>query len=402
MLGGVFVKKLIFETERYTAKNYHPLPVVLVKGEGVWVWDKNGKKYLDMLAAYSAVNQGHRHPRIIQAAKEQMERITITSRAFHNDKMGEFVKLLCEITGYDKALPMNTGAEAVETAIKAARKWGSEVKGIDSEKVEIIVCDNNFHGRTVTIISFSSEEQYKSGFGPFTPGFVSVEFGNADKIEEAINENTAALLIEPVQGEGGVIVPPEGYMKKVREITKRHDVLLIFDEIQTGLGRTGALFSYMYEDIKPDMLIVGKALGGGVYPVSAILANDEVMSVFNPGDHGSTFGGNPLASAVAIASLKTIIDEDLSRKSKENGKYFVERLNEIHSPIVKEIRSRGLMVGVEIEKSFGTARKYSEILLEKGMLCKETHDQTLRFTPPLVINKQEIDWAVKIIEETLI
>ncbi|SHE27944.1 ornithine--oxo-acid transaminase [Alkalibacter saccharofermentans] len=395
------MQKIISETERYSARNYHPLPVVLAKGEGVWVWDKNGKKYLDMLAAYSAVNQGHRHPKIIQAAKDQMERITITSRAFHNDKMGEFLSLLCDVTGFDKALPMNTGAEAVETSIKAARKWGNKVKGVAENRAEIIVCDNNFHGRTVTIISFSSEEQYKTGFGPFTPGFISVEFGDAQKLEEAISENTVALLIEPVQGEGGVIVPPEGYMKKVREITERHRVLLIFDEIQTGLGRTGELFSYIHEKIRPDMLIVGKALGGGVYPVSAVLSSEEVMGVFKPGDHGSTFGGNPLASAVATASIKVILNEKLSEKSKENGRYFAQRLKEMESPMVKEIRSRGLMIGIEIKKSCGTARKYCELLLEEGILCKETHDQTLRFTPPLIIGKEEIDWAVGKIKDVL-
>jgi ornithine--oxo-acid transaminase len=395
------MQKIISETERYSARNYHPLPVILTKGEGVWVWDKNGKKYLDLLAAYSAVNQGHRHPKIIQAAKDQMERITITSRAFHNDKMGEFLSLLCDVTGFDKALPMNTGAEAVETSIKAARKWGSKVKGVAENKAEIIVCDNNFHGRTVTIISFSSEEQYKTGFGPFTPGFISVEFGDAQKLEEAIGENTVALLIEPVQGEGGVIVPPDGYMKKVREITERHRVLLVFDEIQTGLGRTGELFSYVHENIKPDMLIVGKALGGGVYPVSAVLSSEEVMGVFKPGDHGSTFGGNPLASAVATASIEVILDEKLSEKSKENGRYFAKRLKEMESPMVKEIRSRGLMIGVEIKKSCGTARKYCELLLEEGILCKETHDQTLRFTPPLIIEKEEIDWAVEKIKDVL-
>ncbi|NTW72477.1 MAG: ornithine--oxo-acid transaminase [Eubacteriaceae bacterium] len=395
------MKGIIMEAEKYSARNYHPLPVVLVKGEGVWVWDKEGKKYLDMLAAYSAVNQGHRHPHIIKAAMDQMESITLISRAFHNDKMSRFLKMLCEISGFDKAIPMNTGAEAVETAIKAARKWGNKIKGVPADRAEIIVCDNNFHGRTVTIVSFSTEEQYKDGFGPFTPGFVSVELGNIEKLEEAINENTVAFLVEPIQGEGGVIIPPEGYLKKIREITRKNNILLIFDEIQTGLGRTGKMFAYEHEDAKPDMLILGKALGGGVYPVSAVLSSDEVMGVFNPGDHGSTFGGNPLGSAIGIASLEVLINEKLPEKAAELGKYFADEIKKLDSPIVKEIRARGLMIGVEIKQEYGTARKFCELLMEEGILCKETHDQTLRFTPPLVITKDEIDWAVSVLAEIL-
>ncbi|MGB9823787.1 MAG: ornithine--oxo-acid transaminase [Candidatus Hydrothermia bacterium] len=391
----------IKEVEQYSAHNYHPLPVVLERGERVWVWDVEGNKYLDCLSAYSAVNQGHRHPKIINALIEQAQRITLTSRAFHNDKMGPFLKKLCEIAGFDKALPMNTGAEAVETAIKAARKWGYLKKKVEDGKAEIIACENNFHGRTTTIISFSTEPQYRFGFGPYTPGFKIIPFGDAEALEKAITPNTVAFLVEPIQGEGGVIVPPEGYYKKIREITKKHNVLLIADEIQTGFGRTGTLFAMDREGVKPDILVVGKALGGGVYPVSAILANDDVMDVFKPGDHGSTFGGNPLAAAVGMAALEVIIEEKLPERAEELGNYFMKRLREIESPYVKEVRGRGLLIGVEIKKEYGSARPFCEKLMKLGILAKETHDQVIRFAPPLVITKEEIDWALERIEKVL-
>jgi ornithine--oxo-acid transaminase len=394
-------EEFIKEAERYSAHNYHPLPVVLSKGEGVWVWDVEGKKYLDCLSAYSAVNQGHRHPKIINALIEQANRITLTSRAFHNDKMGAFLKKLCEVAGFDKALPMNTGAEAVETAIKTARKWGYLKKKVEEDKAEIIVCENNFHGRTITIISFSTEPQYRFGFGPFTPGFKVIPFGDAEALEKAITPNTVGFLVEPIQGEGGVIVPPDGYYKAIREITKKYNVLLMADEIQTGFGRTGTLFAMDREGVKPDILIVGKALGGGVYPVSAILANNDVMDVFRPGDHGSTFGGNPLAAAVGMAAIDVIIEERLPERAEELGNYFMKRLREINSPYVKEVRGRGLLIGVEIKKEYGTARPFCEKLMELGILAKETHDQVIRFAPPLVITKEEIDWAIERIEKVL-
>ena len=394
-------ESIIGLTERYSARNYEPLPVVIERGEGVWVYDVDGNKYLDMLSAYSALNQGHRHPKIVNALIEQANRVTLTSRAFHNDKMGEFLKKLCELAGYEKALPMNTGAEAVETALKAARKWGYTVKGVPENKAEIIVAENNFHGRTITIISFSTEAQYRYGFGPFTPGFKIIPFNNTEALEQAITENTVAFMVEPIQGEGGVIVPDDGYLKKVREITKKHGILLIFDEIQTGLGRTGKLFAFQHEDARPDILILGKALGGGVYPVSAILADDEIMKVFTPGDHGSTFGGNPLAAAVGMASLDVIIEERLPERAMELGNYFMSRLKEIDSPAVKEVRGKGLLIGVEIKKEFGTARPYCERLMEEGILAKDTHHQVVRFAPPLVITKDEIDWALERIEKVL-
>lgn len=394
-------QELIDLAETYGAHNYHPLPVVLTKGEGVWVWDVEGKKYLDMLSAYSAVNQGHRHPRILQAVKAQLERITLTSRAFHNDQLGPFMEKITRLTGYDKFLPMNTGAEAVETALKAARKWGYLKKGVPDNQAEIIVAENNFHGRTITIISFSTEAQYRYGFGPFTPGFKVVPYGDAEAIAKAITPNTVAVLLEPIQGEGGVIVPPEGYLAKVRDITRQHNVLLMLDEIQTGLGRTGKLFAYEYENARPDVLIVGKALGGGVYPVSGILADDEVMDVFTPGDHGSTFGGNPLAAAVGMASLDVIVEERLPERAFELGNYFMERLRTIPSPYVKEVRGKGLLIGVEIKEEHGTARPFCERLMDLGILAKETHHQVIRFAPPLVITKEEIDWALERIEQVL-
>jgi len=392
---------IIQNTEIWSARNYNPLPVAIDYGEGVWVYDVEGNKYLDMLAAYSALNQGHRHPRIINALIQQSGRLTISSRAFHNTIMGDFLEKLCRLSEYEKALPMNTGSEAVETALKAARKWGYIKKGIPQNEGEIIVCSNNFHGRTITIISFSSEEQYKYGFGPYTPGFKMIGFGDSEALKNAINEKTVAFLVEPIQGEGGVIVPPDGYLTEIRKITKENNVLLILDEIQTGFGRTGKLFGYQYEDAKPDILVVGKALGGGVYPVSAILADKEIMSVFNPGDHGSTFGGNPIAAAVGMASIDVIVDEKLPERSMELGEYFKKCLTEMNSPVVKEIRGKGLMIGVEIKKEFGKARTICEKLMEEGILCKETHEQTIRFTPPLIISKSELDWALTRIEKVL-
>ena len=333
--------EFIRDVELYSANNYFPLPIVIEKGEGVWVYDVEGRKYLDMLSAYSALNQGHRHPKIIGALLEQAGKVTLTSRAFHNETMGAFLKKLCQMTGYEKALPMNTGAEAVETAIKAARKWGLLKKGVPENQGEIIVCENNFHGRTVTIVSFSTEEQYRYGFGPFTPGFTAVPFGDADALEQAITENTVAILAEPIQGEGGVLVPPEGYLAKMRELASRHNVLMMLDEIQTGLGRTGRLFAYEYDDAKPDVLILGKALGGGVYPVSAMLSNADVMDVFGPGDHGSTFGGNPLGCAAGMAALQVIEEESLVERAFTLGKYFREELEKIQSPYVQEVKARG-------------------------------------------------------------
>ena len=375
------------EAERYSAHNYHPLPVVLERGEGVWVWDVDGKRYLDMLSSYSAVNQGHRHPAIVAAAKEQLDRLTLTSRAFHNDRMGPFLRELCEASGFDAALPMNTGAEAVETAIKMVRKWGYQVRGIPEDQAEIIVCEDNFHGRTTTIVGFSSEEQYRAGFGPFTPGFKLIPYGDLDALRAAIGPNTAGFLVEPIQGEAGVIVPPDGYMRDSAEICRASGVALVADEIQTGLGRTGRFFCCDWEGVRPDILIVGKALGGGVYPVSAAIADKEFMDVFRPGDHGSTFGGNPLGAAVGMASLRVILDEELSRRSDELGSWFMEELRAIGSPHVQEVRGRGLMIGVVIKDSSGPARPFCEALEERGILAKETHHQVVRFAPPLTVEQ---------------
>ncbi|MBD3284700.1 ornithine--oxo-acid transaminase [candidate division WOR-3 bacterium] len=394
-------KEILTQTEKYSANNYHPLDVVLSRGEGIWVWDVDGNKYMDCLAAYSAVNQGHRHQKVLDALIKQTEHITLTSRAFHNDRMGEFLHKLCEVTGKEKALPMNTGAEAVETAIKAVRKWGYEVKGVEEGKAEIITCSGNFHGRTTTIVGFSTEAQYKDGFGPFTPGFVTVPYGDIKSLEDAITPNTVAFLFEPLQGEGGVVVPPEGYIKKAAEICKQKNVLMVADEIQTGLGRTGKMFCCDHEEVVPDVYILGKALGGGVYPVSGIACDDDIMGVFHPGDHGSTFGGNPLGSAVGLASLNVLIDEKLPAKAADLGKYFMEELNKIESPHVDHIRGKGLMIGVVIKESSGTARPFCEKLRDLGVLAKETHHQVIRFAPPLVITKDEIDWALERIEKVL-
>ena len=384
--------------EKYGAHNYHPLDVVIERAEGVWVYDVDGNKYLDCPAAYSAVNQGHCHPRITQALLEQVKRVTLTSRAFRNDQLPLLYQLLHELTGYDMSLPMNSGAEAVETAIKAARKWGYKVKGIPADKAEIIACANNFHGRTTTIISFSTDAQYRDGFGPLTPGFPIIEYGNAAALEAAITPNTAAFLVEPIQGEAGIVIPPDGFLKQAAAICKKHNVLFITDEIQSGLGRTGKFFAHQWEGVRPDMVIVGKALSGGYYPVSAVLADREVLGGFKPGDHGSTFGGNPLAAAVARAALQVIVDEGLVERSDELGRYFLEKLRTLKSPLIKEVRGRGLWIGVELH---GAARPYCEQLKEMGMLCKETHDHVIRLAPPLVISREEIDWAFEQLQKVL-
>ncbi len=384
--------------ETYAARTYNPLDVVIERGEGVWVYDVDGRKYLDCLSAYSAVNQGHVHPRILEAAIEQMKRITLTSRAFRNDQMGKFMHELCELTGYEMAIPMNSGAEAVETAIKAARKWGYNVKDIPDNQAEIIVCEGNFAGRTTTLISFSSEHQYKEDFGPLTPGFVMIPYGDAAALEAAITPNTAAFLFEPIQGEGGVNVPPDGYLKEVADICARHNVLLIADEIQTGLGRTGKLLACDYEDVQPDLVTLGKALSGGFYPVSAVVGHRDVLGLFRPGDHGSTFGGNPLASAIGRAAVQVLVEENLIERAYEMGAYFKGRLERIESEHIVEVRGKGLLIGVELNTK---ARPYCESLFDEGILCKETHDTVLRFAPPLIITKEEIDWAMERIEPVL-
>ena len=389
------------EVDQYSAHNYHPLPVVLERGEGSWVWDVDGNRYLDMLSAYSALNQGHRHPVILEAARKQLDTLTLTSRAFHNDQMGPFLKELCEATGFERALPMNTGAEAVETAIKMVRKWGYKVKGVPDGKAEIIVCENNFHGRTTTIVGFSSEPQYRDGFGPFTPGFKTIPYGDAAALEKAITPNTVGFLVEPLQGEGGVVVPPAGFLAKARQICTKHNVALMADEIQTGLGRTGRLFCYEWDNIRPDILIVGKALGGGVYPVSAAIADSEYMDVFHPGDHGSTFGGNPLAAAIARAALRVILDEELPARSAKMGAWFMDKLRAIKSKHVEEVRGRGLMIGVVIKESSGVARPFCEALEHKGVLAKETHHQVIRFAPPLNITEEELEFALEQAREVL-
>jgi ornithine--oxo-acid transaminase len=394
-------KEFIQLEEKYGAHNYHPLDVVITRGERVWVYDVEGNKFLDFLSAYSAVNQGHCHPRIIKALKEQAEKITLTSRAFRNDQLPLLEKEICELTGYEKMLPMNSGAEAVETAIKTARKWGYKIKGVENDKAEIIVCTNNFHGRTTTIISCSTENQYRDGFGPFTPGFVIIPYSDIEALKKAINKNTVAFLVEPIQGEAGIIIPDEGYLKQAFQICKGSNILFIADEIQTGLGRTGKLFAYEYEGIKPDVLIVGKALSGGTYPVSAVLASSEILGVFKPGDHGSTFGGNPLAAAVARESLKVIVEEKLPERSFELGKYFLEKLKTIKSNHIKEIRGKGLFIGIELVPEAGGARRFCEALKEEGLLCKETHENVIRLAPPLVIEKNEIDWAFERINKVL-
>ena len=395
-------KDYIEMEEKFGAHNYHPLDVVISKADGIWVYDVEGKKYMDCLAAYSAVNQGHCHPRIVNTLKEQADKVTLTSRAFRNDQLPMLYKELCELTGFEMMLPMNSGAEAVETALKAARKWGYKVKGVEENKAEIITCTNNFAGRTISIVTFSTEEQYKDGFGPFTPGFKTVEYGNAEDLENAITPNTVAFLVEPIQGEGGVVVPPEGYLKKAFDICKKNNVLFIADEIQSGLGRSGKLFAFEYEGIRPDAVTIGKALSGGLYPVSAMLASKEVLGVFNPGDHGSTFGGNPLGAAVAREALKVLIEENLIENSFNLGNYFREKLRAVNSKHVKEIRGKGLFIGVELNAEAGGARRFCEALMGKGILAKETHENVIRFAPPLIITKDEIDWAMDRISEVLL
>lgn len=382
----------------YGAHNYHPLDVVIDRAEGVWVYDVDGRKYMDCLAAYSAVNQGHCHPEIMRTAIDQMHKVTLTSRAFRNEQLPLLYKLLHDMTGFDKFLPMNSGAEAVETAVKTARKWGYKKKGIPDGKAEIICCSNNFHGRTITVVSFSTDEQYKDGFGPFTPGFKIIPYGDIKALREAITKNTVAFLVEPIQGEAGIIIPPAGFLKEAAATCKEKNVLLMCDEIQSGLGRTGKLFAYMHEGIRPDVLIVGKALAGGFYPVSGILSSKEIMDVYKPGDHGSTFGGNPLGCAIARTALRVLIGEGMVDRSAEHGRYFIDKLKTIKSPELKEVRGRGLWIGMELK---GPARPYCEALKEEGILCKETHDHVIRIAPPLVITKAEIDWAFERIRKVI-
>lgn len=393
---------LIEIEEQYNAHNYKPLDVILERGSGVWVWDIEGNRYMDCLSAYSAVNQGHGHPRILKALVEQAGRLPLTSRAFRNDQLPLLARELCQLTGYEMMLPMNTGAEAVETALKAARKWGYRVKGVPDGQAEIIACQGNFHGRTISLISFSSEAGYRAGFGPFTPGFKLIPYGNAGALEEAITPNTAAFLVEPIQGEGGVIVPPAGYLRQVRDLCSRHNVLLITDEIQTGLGRTGRLFAADWEGVRADVVTIGKALSGGFYPVSAVLASREVLGLFQPGDHGSTFGGNPLGSAVAREALRVLVEEKLVERAGEMGAYFLGRLARIESPHVKEVRGKGLLIAVELKPEAGGARRFCQALLERGLLAKETHQHIIRFAPPLVVQREELDWALERIEDVLL
>jgi len=388
-------KELISLEDQFGAKNYKPLDVVLSKGEGIWVWDVEGNRYMDCLSAYSAVNQGHCHPKIRQAMAEQSKKLTLTSRAFRNDQLALFYEELCKLTDSHKVLPMNSGAEAVETVIKCARKWGYESKGVADGQAEIIVCNDNFHGRTLSIIGFSTDENARQNFGPFTPGFKSIPFGDADALEQAINPNTVAFLVEPIQGEAGVIIPPEGYLRKVRKICTDKNVLLILDEIQTGLGRTGKLLAEEHEGIQADLTLIGKALSGGFYPVSAVLSNEAVLGLLQPGQHGSTFGGNPLACAVARQALKVLVEENMIENAEKMGTYFLAELKKIKNDAIKEIRGLGLMIAVELKKGTpGGARAICKSLMKMGILCKETHTDIIRFAPPLVIQKQDIDWAV--------
>jgi len=393
---------VIAETERVSAPNYSPLPVVISRGEGVWVWDVEGRRYLDCISAYSSLNQGHRHPRIVAALVEQAGRLTLTSRAVHNDRMGPFLNELCALAGLDMALPMNTGAEAVETAIKLARKWGYRSKGVAPDRAEIIVCRNNFHGRTTTIVGFSSEEQYREDFGPFTPGFTLIDFGDVDALRAAITPNTVAFLVEPIQAEAGIIMPPPGYLVAARALCREHNVLFVLDEVQTGLGRTGKMFAHDHEPgAAPDVLVLGKALGGGVYPVSAVLASRAIMTLLRPGDHGSTFGGNPLAAAVGHASLRVLVRERLAERAAAQGEYLFQKLRELNASCIAQIRGRGLLVGIEIEAAVGTARSYCERLLQRGVLAKDTHEQVIRLAPPLVVERAELDWLVEQLREVL-
>jgi ornithine--oxo-acid transaminase len=386
---------------RYGARNYAPLPVVLERGEGVYVYDTEGREYIDFLSSYSALSHGHRHPRLLAAARAQMDKITLTSRAFHNAEMGPFLYELCEYAGMSMALPMNSGAEAVETAIKAARKWAYAVKGVPRHEADIIVCADNFHGRTVTIISFSTETLYRDDFGPFTPGFTIIPYGDAEALEAAITPNTAAFMVEPLQGEAGVAVPPAGFLEKAQELCAKNDVLFVLDEVQTGLGRTGRRFCYQHEDVHPDMIIVGKALGGGIYPVSAVVGKMEILSLFRPGEHGSTFGGNPLGAAVAREALKVLEEEQLAARSAELGEYLMGRLRAIQSPYIKEVRGQGLLIGLVLHPDAGGARRFCVALMEEGLLCKETHEDVIRFAPPLVISREQLDWALERVEKII-
>ncbi|ATA58626.1 4-aminobutyrate aminotransferase [Geobacillus stearothermophilus] len=391
-------EQLIEQTERYGARNYHPLPIVISEAEGVWVKDPEGNRYMDMLSAYSAVNQGHRHPKIVEALKRQADRVTLTSRAFHNDQLGPWYEKVCRLTKKEMVLPMNTGAEAVETALKAARRWAYDVKGVPDNQAEIIVCEGNFHGRTLAAVSLSSEPAYKRGFGPLLPGVKIIPYGDIEALKAAMTPNTAAFLVEPIQGEAGIRIPPQGFLKAAYDVCKEHNVLFIADEIQTGLGRTGKLFACDWENVVPDMYILGKALGGGVFPISCVVANRDILSVFEPGSHGSTFGGNPLACAVSIAALEVIEEERLAERSLELGEYFLAKLKQIENKDIKEVRGRGLFIGVELH---GPARPYCEALKEQGLLCKETHETVIRFAPPLIITKEELDWAIERIVKVL-
>ena len=389
---------IIEQTDQYGAKNYKPLPIVISEAEGVWVKDPEGKEYMDMLSSYSALNQGHRHPKVMEALRKQSEKVTLTSRAFHNDQLGSFYEKVSKLTGKDMVLPMNSGAEAVETALKAARRWGYDKKGIAEDQAEIIACEDNFHGRTMAAVSLSSDPDNKRGYGPMLPGLKVIPYGDVEALKEAITPNTAAFLFEPIQGEAGINLPPEGFLKEAYDVCRENNVLYIADEIQAGLGRSGKMFACDWEDVTPDMYILGKALGGGVMPVSCVAADEDVLGVFNPGSHGSTFGGNPLASAVAVAAIDVIEDEHLADRSLKLGNYFQEKLKEIDNPVIKEVRGRGLFVGVELHEP---ARSYCEQLKEKGLLCKETHENVIRFAPPLIISQEDLDWAIERIQEVL-
>jgi ornithine--oxo-acid transaminase len=391
-------QSIIEQTDKYGAHNYHPLPIVVSKAEGVWVEDPEGNKYMDMLSAYSAVNQGHRHPEIIKALKEQADKVTLTSRAFHNDQLGPWYEMICKLTNKEMALPMNTGAEAVETAVKAARRWAYDVKGVADNQAEIIACVGNFHGRTMTAVSLSSEDEYKRGFGPMLPGIKLIPYGDFEALKNAITPNTAAFLVEPIQGEAGIVIPPEGFLKNAFNLCKENNVLFIADEIQAGLARSGKMFACEWEDVTPDMYILGKALGGGVFPISCVVADQEILGVFNPGSHGSTFGGNPMACAVSIASLNVLVNEKLAERSNRLGEYFKTKLEEINNPVIKEVRGRGLFIGVELHEA---ARPYCEKLKDEGLLCKETHDTVIRFAPPLVISEEDLNWAIARIKKVL-
>lgn len=393
--------ELMMLAEKYGAHNYHPLPIVIAAAEGVFVWDVEGRRYLDCLSCYSALNHGHRHPRLLKAAIEQMEKVTLTSRAFHNDQLGPFLKELCEFADMEMALPMNTGAEAIETALKAARKWAYQVKGIPRYEAEVIVCSGNFHGRTITIVSFSTEPLYREDFGPYTPGFKVIPYGDLEALQKAFNERTAAFLVEPIQGEAGVVVPPDGYLREAKSLCEKYGALFIADEIQTGFGRTGKRFGCDHEGVKPDLLAVGKALGGGIYPVSAVMGRADVLGLFRPGEHGSTFGGNPLACAIAREALRVLVEEQLAERSAVLGAWLIEALRTVKSRHVREVRGRGLFVGVELYPEAGGARRFCEALMERGVLCKETHENVIRFAPPLVITQDQLEWAFEQVREVL-